>query len=113
MGWEKMDGAEAMERVLAAAVACQAREVNISCDGEGAAIFFLSAEGIEFFDHIPSICCEALRNHLKTQAGIDLWQAPPASGFAAFCQGEKQYSLEVRTTASNSGEDMIVNIVPC
>ncbi|MCX7935851.1 MAG: hypothetical protein N3A66_11415 [Planctomycetota bacterium] len=111
--WGQMGGAEAADRGLAAAIACQAREVNISCDGEGAAIFFLSPQGIEFFDHIPRRCCEAVRDYLKAQAGIDLWQPPPACGLAAFCQREKQYNLEVRTAASSNGEDMVVRISPC
>jgi hypothetical protein len=105
--WNQLEGPEAAEKILRAAVSCGAAEINLSADAEGATIFFLSQEQIEFFDHLPTNCRDVVRESLKVAAGIDLWKPAPASGCGVLTQGNAAYDLEVRTVANGNSEDQI------
>lgn len=108
--WDGLEGIEATERILSAAINSGAREVHLSSDGEGGTVFFVSPERIEFFRHIPIRCRDALRCYLRDITAIDQWREAPASGFGVFSRGDETYSLEVQVIKGSYDEDLIIKI---
>jgi len=109
--WDKVEGPEAAERILRAAVLCGASEINFSTDAEGATVFFLSCEQIELFDHLPPRCRDAVRDWLKQATGIEPWSPPPATGYASFFGIDgTTCEYEVRTIGGARGEDLVIKI---
>ena len=59
--WEHLEGVEVTERIIRAALSSGAREVHLSTTDQGATVFFLSPERIEFFTHLSLGCRERVR----------------------------------------------------
>lgn len=108
--WDNLEGGDAAERIIRAAISAEASEIHCTSDAEGATLFFISPERIEFFDHIPPGCCEMVHQYLRSMAAIDNWVPPPARGVGVFVWDGDTYSLEINLLKGGHGEDIKVTI---
>lgn len=108
--WNSLDGIEAAERMLAAAISSAANQIHLTSDAEGATIFFISPERIEFFTYIPACCRDRLYNYLRHVAGIDSYASLPCTGYGLFAQGEETRTLEIQVLKGIVEIDLLVKI---
>jgi len=108
--WRDLEGVEATERILHAALSAGAHEIHLSADGDGATLFFVSPENIEFFAHVACCCRDRIRNYLRTLAAIDSWKPAPVVGFGVFRHGGVDCQLEVAFLKGSSDQDVIIKI---
>jgi hypothetical protein len=108
--WDNLEGVDATERIFCAGIAASAGEIHLSSDGEGAAIFFITKEGLRFFTHLPKICSDGVRCYLKTLAAIDCWKQPPVSGFGVFRRHGKDFQVEVKILQGTVEQDVTIKI---
>lgn len=108
--WNHLDGVEAAERILAAAVSSRADQVHLTSDAKGATIFFISPERIEFFTYIPACCRDRVYQYFRHIGGIDTYSAPPCVGYGLFSQGEETHTLEIHVLKGIVEIDVLVKI---
>lgn len=108
--WDGFEGIETAERILGAALNCEATEVHISSDGDGATVFFGSKDRIEFFRHIPDRCRDALLHYLRDLTGVDQWCLPPVTGFGVLGMNDTTRSLELQIIKGSHGLDFVIKI---
>ncbi len=108
--WDRLEGAEATERILRAACQCEASQIHLSCDNTGGTIFFSNGETIEFFDHIPLQCRNRVRRFFKTLAGIDAFTVAPAWGGGVLTLDGKSYGFEVKLLKGSLEDDLTITL---
>lgn len=108
--WSHLEGVEAAERVLAAAISSRAGQIHLTSDVNGATIFFISPERIEFFTYIPACCRDRLYQYLRHIAGIEPYAQLPCVGYGLFSQGEETHALEIQVLKGIVELDVLVKI---
>jgi hypothetical protein len=109
--WGGLEGCEATEKILHAAIGSNAGEVHLSADAEGGTVFFVSPERIEFFCHLPMTCRRAVQKALADIGGIDGWKELPVCGYGVFAIGDDCCcNLEIRIIKGTFEQDVIVKI---
>jgi len=111
--WDRLEGIAAAERILHAAVTGGAREIHVTADEDGATVFFVSPDQIEFFAHVPCRCRDGVQGYLRTLAAIDSWKPAPASGFGVWSYDGLECQVEVRLVKGKAADDVIVKVARC
>lgn len=110
--WDGLEGVDAAERILRAALERGASQIHLTCDNGGVCVLFLASDQLEHFAHLSVACRERVRGYLKHLAGIDPVAHPPASGYGLAVLGERTVNVEVRTLAGALEEDLAVKLAP-
>lgn len=108
--WDNLEGVDAAERVLRAALSARAEEVHVSCDSGGASVYLSGQELIEFLVYLSPDCRDKMLRYLRDRSGIDQWKPAPVKGLAVFDRFGKSYQLEVRFLPGSHGGDVFIRI---
>lgn len=108
--WDGMEGVDAAERVIRSALQSAASEVHISGDSDGATVYFISPERMEFFTHLPPDCRDGVFRYLRGFACVDDWEEPPVSGVGTFAHDGGDCQIDVRFLCGDAGQDVILRI---
>ncbi len=108
--WENLAGDAATETILRGAISCGAAEIHFSADYEGASVFFVSAEQIEFFAHLPVVCRARIYDRLRDLAGVDSWRRPPVRGYGVFAWDGGSFELEIAFNKGCVDVDVAIKI---
>ena len=108
--WNNLEGVQATERIVRAAVSNGASEVHISSDTDGATVLFMSAHNMEFFAQLPAECKDRVLAYLRVLGSIDAWESTPVSGVGTFAGEDHECQLEIRLLKSDHGENAVIRI---
>lgn len=110
--WSELEGINATERILRAALAAGASRIDITHDAEGATVIFQSQDRLEVFTHVPANCREEMYAYVRRLAGIDVWEEPPVEGACVFCHGEETHCMDVALRKGMGGTDLVIRLAP-
>ncbi len=108
--WNNLEGVQVTERIIRAAVKTGANEVHLSSDADGATVFIVSADNVEFFAQLPVDCRDKVLAYLRVLGSIDAWIPAPVSGVGTFACEEHECQLEIRLLKSEHGENAVIRI---
>lgn len=108
--WERLEGVEATERILSAALSDCACDIHVASDPDGATVYFGAEQNLSVFARIPTDCRDAVVRYLRNLAAIDHWRNPPATGAGHFQHKEQPYTVEVEILRGAGGEDAMIHL---